>query len=152
MGREVRRVPKDWEHPRDDNGEHIPLFDGDQQTAAEQWMWKLIAWERGDDPNRGKYGCRWFWDWNGGPPLGPDRRGGHMFKEPRNDLTHLMLYESTSEGTPLSPAFETLEEIAEWAAANATTFADFKATKDEWLSMLRSDFGVHTQVGSTIFM
>lgn len=148
MGREVRRVPRDWQHPRDELGEFIPLFDGDQKTAAEQWLWELIAWERGDD-HRGKYGCRWFWEWDGGPPLGPDERGGHMFKEPRDDLTHLMLYESTTEGTPLSPPFETLEEIADWAETNATTFAAIKATRDEWLSMLRSDLGVQTRIGNT---
>lgn len=28
MGREVRRVSKNWEHPKKDNGEYYPLFEG----------------------------------------------------------------------------------------------------------------------------
>ena len=28
MGREVRRVPADWQHPKDARGRFIPLFDG----------------------------------------------------------------------------------------------------------------------------
>jgi len=74
-----------------------------------------------------------------------------MFERPRDDLTHLMLYESTTEGTPLSPALETIEQIAEWAAENATTFAHFRASKEEWLEMLDCDF-VHHQEGSVVFL
>lgn len=35
-----------------------------------------------------------------------------------------------------SPVFESLEDLAEWAAANATTFADKTATREEWLDLL----------------
>lgn len=28
MGREVRRVPGDWQYPRDNNGDHLALHDG----------------------------------------------------------------------------------------------------------------------------
>lgn len=27
MGREVRRVPENWEHPTNNNGNHIPMFE-----------------------------------------------------------------------------------------------------------------------------
>jgi hypothetical protein len=47
------------------------------------------------------------------------------------------LWETTSEGSPVSPVFETLDELCEWCEANATTFADFKATKEEWKQILK---------------
>lgn len=60
------------------------------------------------------------------------------------------LWENCSEGSPVSPVFATLEELCAWAEDNATTFADFKATKDQWREMLDDDF-VHHQEGNLIF-
>ena len=36
----------------------------------------------------------------------------------------------------MSPVFATLEELCAWAADNATTFASFRATAEEWREML----------------
>jgi uncharacterized membrane-anchored protein len=53
--------------------------------------------------------------------------------------THLMMYETTSEGTPLSPAFATAEELAAWLADNgASAFAGQTATYEQWLATCRS--------------
>lgn len=49
------------------------------------------------------------------------------------------LWETTSEGSPTSPVFETGEALARWATDNATVFADMKATYDEWLRMIVGD-------------
>lgn len=46
------------------------------------------------------------------------------------------MWETTSEGSPQSPVFATLKELAAWCAANAHTFASFKATAEEWEAML----------------
>ena len=27
MGREVRKVPKDWQHPKNESGHYVPLFE-----------------------------------------------------------------------------------------------------------------------------
>ena len=143
MGREVRRVAKDWQHPQRGEGpDHFkPLFGGDYQTEAEAWMERMRKWESGKDPDRAiaaaKYGTRYFWDWDGGPP----NKDSFMFQTPPDpaSLTHLMLYETTTEGTPLSPAFKTLEEVAAWAAENdASIFAHSRATKEKWLKILRA--------------
>ena len=32
MGREVRKVPGDWQHPKDEKGHYIPLFDEYKKT------------------------------------------------------------------------------------------------------------------------
>lgn len=51
------------------------------------------------------------------------------------DATHLALYEACSEGTPVSPAFETREELADWLADNGVSaFADKTLTAAEWLA------------------
>lgn len=55
------------------------------------------------------------------------------------------LWETTSEGSPVSPVFETLEDLCEWCEDNATTFADMKASKEEWMEMLNDDF-VHARM------
>jgi hypothetical protein len=55
------------------------------------------------------------------------------------------LWETTSEGSPTSPVFATMEELCEWCADNATTFASFKASAIEWRRMLDADFVVHKE-------
>lgn len=44
------------------------------------------------------------------------------------------LWETTSYGRPISPVFSTAEELAAWCEDNATPFASFRWTKEEWLS------------------
>jgi len=53
------------------------------------------------------------------------------------------MWETTSEGSPASPVFKTLDELCEWCAENATRFADFKATKEKWKEMFDADFVCH---------
>ena len=43
MGREIRRVPKGWEHPRDEGGKYIPMFDQSYDDAAKEWLEGLMA-------------------------------------------------------------------------------------------------------------
>ncbi len=52
------------------------------------------------------------------------------------------LWETTSEGSPTSPVFETLDALCEYAAENCTTFADFKASKEQWMQMLQRNMVV----------
>lgn len=61
------------------------------------------------------------------------------------------LWETTSEGSPVSPVFKTLDELCEWCEVNATTFARFTATKERWKSMLDDNF-VHHATGNAIFI
>jgi len=60
------------------------------------------------------------------------------------------LWETTIDGSPISPVFKSLEKLCQWAAINATTFADFKATAKEWEKMLIED-NVYHQEGNMIF-
>jgi hypothetical protein len=61
------------------------------------------------------------------------------------------LWETTSEGSPTSPIFETIEALCEWCAQNATTFARFKASAEQWREMLDDGFVCHTE-GNITFM
>lgn len=151
MGREVRRVPADWEHPKRDNGHYRPMFDKSYRVASEEWIAGMMKWEAGDKPDSaGEIGCRYYWEWYGAPPDADE--GTYREREwTPEEATHYQLYETTSEGTPISPIFDNLDDLCMWAAENATTFASWKATKNEWRAMLDKNF-VHHQEGNMLFM
>jgi hypothetical protein len=49
------------------------------------------------------------------------------------------MWETTSEGSAISPVFETPEKLAQWLADNkASAFGSDTATYDEWLSMIKA--------------
>ena len=52
-----------------------------------------------------------------------------------------MMYEITSEGTPISPAFATPEELARWLSDNeAIAFAGMTATYEQWLRVANGGY------------
>lgn len=117
MSREVRRVPADWQHPRDENGCHIPLLD-DYEKDLEDF--------RADIEKKGLADALDYW--NGGP-----KRDDYIF--PEGERTHYMMYETCSEGTPISPAFATIEELAHWLAdTGASAFGVQTASYEAWLA------------------
>ena len=115
MGREVRRVPQGWEHPRDERGHFRPLFDRDYETEAREWLDAAIAWDLGthkdviEEPAR-KLESPFYWEWAGAPP-DPESYRPKWTDEQR---THFQVYETVSEGTPLTPAFATADELVEY--------------------------------------
>jgi hypothetical protein len=54
------------------------------------------------------------------------------------------LWETTSEGSPSSPVFETASALARWCEKNATIFGSEKCTKEQWLNMFQEEYGVDT--------
>jgi len=56
------------------------------------------------------------------------------------------LWQTTSEGGPISPVFSTPQELADWCASNATVFGSEKTTRENWLKMFETESGV--EVGS----
>lgn len=126
MGREVRKVPADWKHPVDEKtGRYIPLSDG-YSEAVDRFMAKAkteglqaAITDYGAAPDADEY----MPDWS------DDQR------------THFMMYEHTSEGTPISPAFATPEELARWLAdTRASSFGDMTATYEQWLRVANGGF------------
>jgi len=137
MSREVRRVPADWQHPiagQYDDGtvRYTPLFDGNDCLEDEMAEWDRgnALWERGQHPAQQTAGSETYEDYAGARP-DPSH---YMPCWPAEDATHYMMYETTSEGTPISPLFETPEELAGWLADNdASAFADIGAGYEDWL-------------------
>lgn len=50
------------------------------------------------------------------------------------------LWETTSEGSPKSPVFATLDELCTYAAEHCSVFADHMVSAAEWRRMLDADF------------
>lgn len=79
-------------------------------------------------------------DWlrDDGVPPNPDH---YMPDWPDEELTHYMMYQTTSEGTPISPAFATPEELARWLAdTNASIFAEDTASYEVWLRIAKGGY------------
>ena len=123
MSREVRRVPPDWQHPRDKQGHYVPLYDGagyDGKVSAFMARANCVGLQSALD----YYGSA------------PDCEG-YMPRWSPDVATHYMMYETCTEGTPISPAFATPEELARWLAdTGASVFADATATYDQWMSAI----------------
>ena len=132
MGREIRRVPPDWEHPtvadeprmrtRHDGTEAVnyqPLFDDDYDSAAEKWIaamrrWEAFEGEEGETRRESKgksWESRYYWEYAGGPP---DPETYRKRKWTPKEATCYQVYETVSEGTPTSPVFKSLEEMEAW--------------------------------------
>ena len=143
MGRECRRVPPTWEHPRDESGKYIPLYDQDFQTSAEEWKEGFCQWEagfsrdvlgEGFEPRDPRIEDGEFWEYHGSPP----EREYYRPRWTDEEATHYQMYETTSEGTPISPVFATPEEVARWCADNgASAFGSQTASYEAWLEVAR---------------
>lgn len=135
MGREVRKVPAYWQHPKYTEetaphsravGRYIPMLDSGYAEAAAEFLEKA-----------NKEGLEEALDYFGEPP----RKEGYMPDWPESERTHFMMYEDTSEGTPISPAFSTPEELASWLAdTGASAFADQTASYEAWLRIACGGF------------
>ena len=62
------------------------------------------------------------------------------------------MWENTTEGSPQSPVFPTLDLLCEWLEkTNASVFGNATTTKEKWKSMLDDGF-VHHSEGNMIFI
>ena len=148
MGREVRRVPADWKHPKHFTAgihgieeRYKPLSPGqDYQSHVDDWDNGLTKWKSGFRPAHctdpaDKDMC--YEQWNGQRP----HRDDYMPNWPASERTHYMMYEDTSEGTPISPAFATPEDLARWLAdTGASSFAGEPASYEGWLRVANGGF------------
>ncbi len=134
MGREVREVPADWHHPKED-GNFKPLLDGYAKDASE---FLAMANEKG---------LQAAVDYFGGAP----EADNYMPDWPEEQRTHYMMYEDTSEGTPISPAFATPEELARWLAdTGASAFGSSTASYEGWLRVARGGFACSAVISNGV--
>lgn len=144
MGREIRKVIPNWDHPKREiidyrTGRMVedyqPMYDRSAGEAFSEW---LKGWERW---NQGEYEsvCEdhpeyqlmdWysaFCDYSGCPP-------DHTFHRPawdEQEMTWFQVYETVSEGTPVSPPFESKEELIDYLV-NHGDFWDQKRGDGGW--------------------
>ncbi|AXF86671.1 hypothetical protein DTO96_102426 [Ephemeroptericola cinctiostellae] len=125
MGREVRRVPADWLHPKNERtGNYKPLINNYfYSETAEEWMTEVR--ENGLQAALDEYG-------------NPPDKNDYMPMWDENEKNHYMMYEDTSEGTPISPAFQTGEELAKWLVDSGAPYLAFQtASYDQWMHVIR---------------
>lgn len=140
MGREVRRVPQNWQHPVDDCGHYVPLHDGYIKRLADwndenaKWQEGLRSdWKGGWKPIEEKHRGMTFAEWYGDRPKQED----YMPDWPAEERTHYQMYETCTEGTPISPVMDTPEVLARWLADNgASAFGNQTATYEHWRGMI----------------
>lgn len=140
MGREVRRVPANWSHPKRPNGQYEPLFEGTDFTRRQlEWDYQAALWEAREHedqvyPQAADYD---FADWDVGRPRAED----YMPEWTEAEKTHFQMYETTSEGTPISPIFPTPEELACWLSdTGASAFGGMTVSYESWLRVARGGF------------
>lgn len=140
MGREIRRVPNGYKHPVDGNGKPRPAFDASYKEALADWLARRAAWDPDTDPHAKGFRSN---DPSDPPPRFEDFEGmapdpdSYMYygpKPPIEDRPMLVMYEDTTEGTPISPAFTTPEEVAQWCVDNrASMFGRDPGSYEAWL-------------------
>lgn len=106
MGREIRNVIPNWEHPKDDDGKYKPMFNEDFDTVFYEWVNEYELWKKGEHPSQGEYP---YWEYAGAPPDPEYYRP--VWPE---SVTWIQMYETVSEGTPVSPAFKTKKELVDY--------------------------------------
>ena len=140
MGREVKRVPLDFDHP-----------------LGKVWYGYQITFCH-EEYAEGCERCRKFAQIMGIPmveyacvPGEPCPEWKKYFKVDPPEGEGWQLWETTTEGAPVSPVFKTPEELAEWCEENATVFADIKATKKEWLEAIQGGL-IAARCGPALFV
>lgn len=139
MGREIRRVPVGWEHPKTQRinprtggivEECHPMFDRDVESAMAEWQEGYDEWKAGalakeiaenpELPYSVNEPYRAFCDWNGQPPDPAYYRP----RWPEGVELGYAVYETVTEGTPVTPTFKTKPELAEYLATTGTYWDD----------------------------
>lgn len=156
MGREVRKVPANWQHPTDNRGEYIPLFDSNFTQTLTEWNYGKEMWEKGlrDDWNNGwkkresdEMEMTWV-EWHGEQPQAED----YMPDWTESERTHYQMYETVTEGTPISPVMDSPESLARWLTDNeANAGAGATASYDGWLRVCKGGYAPSFVMAGGVF-
>ena len=156
MSREIRMVPAHWQHPKNDSGHYKPLFEGFNKSLA-TWLEEKAQWEKGFRRDYANDGFKpratdetgTYEEWAGEKPDACD----YMPEWPAEQRTHLQMYETCSEGTPISPPCTTPEECARWLADHkASAFGSSTATYEQWLATCKSGWAPSAIIANGRFM
>lgn len=146
-------MPADWQHPkgegtyRDGSPRYRALFDGASLApSTAEWDEGAAKWAEGLrrdystdgwKPLDGDEKASTYAEWAGDRPDPDD----YMPDWPESERTHFQMYETTSEGTPISPPMESPEALARWLVDNnASAFADQTASYEGWLRVANGGY------------
>lgn len=124
MGREIRRVPPNWEHPTQ-QCQHSPWKGGCDyaMTHGGQCLKPLMQGyaetKAGFEKMQAEKGLQEAVDYYGNAPDVND----YVPEWPESEATWFQVYETVSEGTPVSPPFATREELVEYLIAHGDFWA-----------------------------
>jgi hypothetical protein len=121
MGREIRMVPPNWEHPKKltrnwwpgegykETMQFQPMHDEPFAAAMDQWYSEWKQWEVKTHPD---YDPEYpeYWEYAGNPPNPEYYRPSW----PDGSATWFQVYETVSEGSPVTPPFATKEDLIEY--------------------------------------
>lgn len=121
MGREIRKVPPNWDHPKTERRfgqgpSYQPMFDQTFADAAAEWKAEFAKWEAGERPSyctAPESRALEYWEYAQSPP---ERNYYRPWSD--EEATWFQVWETVSEGTPVSPPFATTEELVDYLAAN----------------------------------
>lgn len=135
MGREIRMVPPNWEHPKIPCRHtpkckgwqcYQPMYDRTFDEAMAEWLEEFEKWKlAGHDEAIAKHGeseypkkepYRSFCKWHMAPP-DPD----YYHPDFGDTATWYQVYQTVSEGSPVTPPFATQDELIHYLA----TYGDF---------------------------
>jgi hypothetical protein len=122
MGREIRMVPENWDHPKNwvlgtkgPEERFHPMFDRSFDEAAALWTAEFIEWQSGKRPDYCDEESAQlpYWEWAGMPP---EREYYRPWQ--KSEAVWIQVWETVSEGTPVSPPFATPKELVDYLATN----------------------------------
>lgn len=118
MGRELVMVPPNWEHPKEvrrwGEEDYKPMFNRDYESAKKEWIDGLVSWEKGERPSHFKsQDVKEYWTYCGQPP---ERDDYVPFRQ--EECSWFQVWETVSEGTPVTPPFETKDELIDYLCSN----------------------------------
>ena len=134
--REVRTIPRGWQHPKNAEGRYIGLFDD----------WDADVKYREETP-------QYYGPDSDEPPMDRDEYMPEVKHLPVEE-TQIVAYETVSEGTPMSPAFDNTPEgklaLLQWCAENASVpgSRDQHTSIEAWAAMLYGTAMVNIQTGA----
>lgn len=133
MGREIRMVPPNWAHPKKEYyGEmrEQPMFDEHYDDVFYQWLKDFDRVRAGELTElEQKYYPRGLADWLTEDGRPPDPSYYRPWRD--EEATWVQVWETVSEGTPVSPPFATKEELINYLVAYGD-FWDQKRGNGGW--------------------
>lgn len=190
MGREIRRVPANWQHPKYIKTHYYrgegyvakeiykPMYDDDYDESVKEYEHELKEWFEGhklwsegyyiDYSGNKKTKKECFDEWLESIENDRKKNGfredyrleekmkyetGHClysdvvgevptYPDPDDYMpigNWYQLFETVSEGTPLSPAFETKQELVDWLTNNEDYWGD-KWTREQAEGMVKHEY------------